>query len=385
MAPIPGARPPAGATGGAGLSGYAVVVAHGLTPGLAAGALGARLADYVRGGGGLVLWSAGEEAGGALGSLIGTTLGRAVGLVTTGAFPPQDMTAELPPGEPHDIARIDDDPETARHMLAAFPPLSGVSPLEVLAGDRVIVKGASSPVPLLLLRHVGRGRVLLVNGSGLWRWGFSGAGSPAFDRYARLWGAALRTLAEPAQSEPLRVAPERPLFAEGEPVPVSASLQDQNFQPVDGAAVEARLEVVGALEGSPAPRAPAGALRLSGQGGGSYAASWPPLAPGRYRVQATAHGRVNATASAEFVVDAWSPEYETVDPDRSTLQRMAEASGGQVADAAHVGGLARHVARRAAAAGRVRERRLWEDPLVYAVVVGLLSSEWLLRRRRGLP
>jgi hypothetical protein len=160
---------------------------------------------------------------------------------------------------------------------------------------------------------------------------------------------------------------------------------DARFQPVESAVVEARLEAVEGVAGGPVPEAPAGALRLTDQGGGSYTGGWPPLAPGRYRIQATARGRVSATASSEFVVDAWSPEYQAVEPDRRTLERMAEASGGRVAVPERAAALAREVVRAATSGGRVREHRLWEDPLAYAAIVGLLSGEWLLRRRRGLP
>jgi hypothetical protein len=384
-APVPGVRQAPDLAGGANLARYAVVVAQGLSGADARSPLGRRLAEYAQGGGGLALWS-GEGAGGSsLAALRGTELGRAAAIDLAGGPPSQELTPELPPGEPHDIARIDDDPVTARRLFAGFAPLSGVAPLATRAGDQLVLEAAGSPTPLLLLRRTGRGRALLVNGSGLWRWGLSGAGAAGADRYARLWGAALRALAEPAQSEPLRVAAERPLFAEGEPVAVSASLLDAGFQPVDGAAVEVRLEAVGGLEGSPTPRAPGGALRLAAQGGGSYAGRWPPLAPGRYRVVAAARGRVSATATSEFVVDAWSPEYQSVEPDRRTLERAAGVSGGQVVAPARLGELARRVAARAATAGRVRERRLWEDPLAYAALVALLSGEWFLRRRRGLP
>ena len=385
LAPVPGMPAAAGPGPGVDPARYAAIVAQGLSAADAGSPLGRRLAEYARGGGGLALWS-GEGAGGAsLSALRGTELGRAAAIELAGGPPAAELVAELPPGEPHDIARIDDDPVTARRLFAGFPPLAGVVPLAARAGDQVVLEGAGRRVPLLVLRRAGRGRVLLVNGSGLWRWGLSGAGAAGAERQARLWGAALRALAEPAQSEPLRVAAERALFAAGDPVGVSASLLDAAFRPVDGAVVEARLEAVGGLEGGPAPRAPGGALRLTAQGGGSYAGRWPALAPGRYRVVAAARGRAGATASSEFVVDAWSPEYQAVEPERRTLERMAAVSGGRVATPAEIGELARRVAARAAAAGAVRERRLWEEPLAYAALLALLSGEWFLRRRRGLP
>ncbi|MBI1798454.1 MAG: hypothetical protein HYR73_02075 [Candidatus Eisenbacteria bacterium] len=39
----------------------------------------------------------------------------------------------------------------------------------------------------------------------------------------------------------------------------------------------------------------------------------------------------------------------------------------------------------ALARGRPESVRLWESPWLFALVVGALSVEWFLRRRRGLP
>lgn len=369
-----------------GLSRYAAIVAQGVSAADAAGALGSRLGDYARAGGGLALWGADGAGGPSLVALRDTPLGRGLGLALAPGSVAQELEPELPAGEPQEIVRIDDDPETARRLFAGYPPLTGVAPLAERPGDQVLVQGAGVRVPLLLLRRVGRGRVLLVNGSGLWRWAFSGGDAQGKARYQRLWAAALRTLAQPTQSEPLRVSTERPLFAQGEPVPVSASLQDSRFRPVDGAAVEARLEHIGEVEAGSRSSALPAPIRLLGQGAGTYSGRWPPLAPGRYRVEAVARsaGRT-LSARSEFVVDAWSPEYQTVDADRRTLERMAQASGGSAATAGQAGDLVRRLASRAASVGRTSEHRLWENSALYVVLLGLLSSEWLLRRRRGLP
>ena len=379
------AVPPAGAA----LGRYTVVIAQGLSSAEAGGPLGASLAEYVRGGGGLVLWS-GEGAGGwALAALRGSALARAVGLEVNSSS--GEATPDPPAGKLSDLVRVEEDPELVRRFFAGAPPLTGVSPVATRPGDQVALTGGGGPVPLLLLRRVGRGRVLLVNGSGLWRWGFSGADAATATRYERLWGNALRLLSEPTQSEPLRVATERPLLSRGEPVQVSASLQDSRFQPVDGAQVQATLEreadlpdaVQGRTRATPLP----GAIRLTSQGGGSYAGRWDSLEPGRYRLRATSAGpgAQRFTAASEFMVDDWSPEYLAAESDSETLDRLAQASGGAVGTSEHASDLAAKISSRVRVGGKRREHRLWESPLFYLVSLGLLSGEWFLRRKRGLP
>lgn len=390
-APMPAVPARAAPPAGVALSRYAVVVAQGLSSADAAGPLGARLAEYVRNGGGLVLWGGDGAGGAALAALRGSALARDVGLDVGSAA--SDFQADAPSGNLHDLIRIEEDPDLVRRFFAGAPPLSGVAPVNPRPGDQVALTAANGRVPLLWTRRVGRGHVLFINGSGMWRWGFSAADQEAAARFDRMWGNALRLLSEPTQQEPLRVAADRPLVSRGEPIEVSASLQDARFQPVDGASVTASLERESDLPGSAkaggagsAPSLP-GPIRLNGQGGGTYAGRWESLPPGRYRLRATSAGAGGARASAtsEFVVDDWSPEYLASQSDARTLDRMAQVSGGASGAPDRIPSLSGKIASSAATSGKVREHRLWESPLFYLVAVGLLSGEWFLRRKRGLP
>lgn len=336
----------------------------------------------------MVLWGGSSDTRSRLSEWFGSGFGRSLGLASNEARIPGPIRPELPlEGQLHDIVRLEEDLELNEMYFAGLPPLHDVSPLATRPGDRVLVDGAGGQAPLLLLRRLGRGQVLIVNGGGLWRWGFSGSDPAAPDRYRRLWANALRALAEPTQTEPLRVTTDRPLLARGQDVGVTASLQDASFQPVSGAEVEARWVAVSGLDGGPPPEIGGAPVSLLDQGDGSYAGHRPPLPPGRYRVEARARqgGRVVADASSEFVVDSWSPEVQAVEPDRATLERMAQASGGRVVDADGVEELVGSLVAGDTRPTSWREYRLWENPFFYLLILGFLSTEWWLRRRRGLP
>ena len=385
-------RPPGPGGGGdisiSALNRYSVVIGQGLKPkGLPAG-LGDQLARYVRAGGGLLLWGGPGGLDSDLGSWLNTPLGQALGFDIGDTGVPPSVIPELPDDERvHDIVRLDEDLELNRRYFESLPPLANVTPLAARPGDRVLVSGFGGKTFLLALRRAGRGQALLINGSGLWRWGFSGSDRGATDRFRRFWSLAMRALAEPTQTEPLRVTTDRPLLARGEDVGVTASLQDESFQPVTGAEVEARWIPIGSLDGGELPKVDSGHTTLIDQGDGSYAGNRPSLPPGRYRVEAIARrdGQTQATATAEFVVDTWSPEVQAVQPDRATLEGMARASGGTVVGADDIEKLVRELETRATSTANWQEFRLWENPWLYLVLLGFLSSEWWLRRRRGLP
>jgi hypothetical protein len=271
--------------------------------------------------------------------------------------------------------RLDDDPATNAQLWSALPPLSTLAPLTTRADDRVELTDVSGKVPVLFERKVGHGRALVVNGSGLYRWGFAGDDAQSPRRFDRLWGNVLRELSEPAQTTPLRLVPESPLVARGEPVRMNATLQDAAFRPVDGARVTLRVR-------GPVART----LDLGAVGQGGYGAALEGLPPGRYEASATATvgGRGAGEATATFWVDPQSAEWEDTAPDPGQLAAIARASGGVALAPGQEGRIGPAFAAPRPRAGRENALRLWESPLAFALATGLLTTEWWMRRKRGL-
>src|SRR5439155_665428 len=83
---------------------------------------------------------------------------------------------------------------------------------------------------------------------------------------------------------------------------------------------------------------------------GSYEATLPDPAPGRYRVNVrAAKGGVELGRSAsEFAVDRWSLEEARAEPDSALLAALAAATGGRMAQATQGGDWARPLTARPA-------------------------------------
>jgi hypothetical protein len=245
------------------------------------------------------------------------------------------------------------------------------------AGDRVLVGSAKGGAPLLFSRHVGRGPVLFVNGTGIWRWSLAPEDDQGDARSRALWRRVVRWLAEPVQAEPLRVRPDRWLSASGEPVKLLATLQDERLSPVSGA------EVTGELADMEGHRVP---VTFRAGGAGSYEATIEDLPPGRWRVAAEAErgGRSLGRASTELAIDRWSLEEAQTSPDSATMAQLARVTGGRAASGGSIAHWAASLPTRELARGRRETRRLWESPWLFAAIVGALSLEWGWRRRRGL-
>jgi hypothetical protein len=361
----------------AALRGQTVVVLDGISPAEVGSGFDRALASLVRGGGGLLLLGGpppglARYGGGALGAEL--------------AVEPSDAAAigsgPEPTPEARELLGWDDDAARGERAWRAAAPLSEVMPLRAGGGDRVVLAARGSDTPLWVLRRLGRGQALLVNGTGLWRWSLSPFDDLGAERGRRLWRRAVHWIAEPVQGEPLRVRPERWLSAGGEPVRLFATLQDAAFRPVAGATVEGEAQDASGKTQR---------VTFEPRAAGSYEAVLENPAPGRYRlnVRAVASAQAGAgelgRAATEFAVDRWSLEQARTLPDSSTLAGVAQASGGGVSGAAGAARWARGLKTRALARTRTESARLWESPWVFALAVGALSLEWAWRRKRGLP
>lgn len=354
------------------LASRAVVVLDGIAASEVSPAFDQALARFVREGGGLLL--VGGDAPGVM------RFGRGVlaaELRVQSASPVgRTAGAQLEPGGA-EIAAWDDDAARGNDAWSRVAPLTDVMPLTALAGDRVLASATGGGEPLLFARRVGRGPVLFVNGAGTWRWSLSGTDPQQAVRGPRLWQRIVRWLSEPVQAEPLRVTPNRWLTPAGEPVRLLASLQDEAFQPVAGASIEAE-----AVDGAGRRVS----VRFAPRAAGSYEAVLPAPSAGRWTLSARAlrGGRELGRARGEFAVDRWSLEQLGTQPDRAGLEALAAATNGRVLEPRALADAGR-LDLRALTRARTTSTRLWESPWVFALLIGMLSVEWAWRRLRGLP
>ena len=354
---------------------YALCVLVGVDEGALSPSNAAAFADYANAGGSLVIVGGAARTG--VLALVPNRLGAALRLARAegGMALPETGVTLTSAGRTADLVRLDDDAASNDALWSGFAPIANVVPVAASGDDQVYATDASGRLPVVFERRIGRGRALFLNGGGTYRWGFSGNDNEASRRYERLWGNVLRAMGEPAQTEPLRLVPERPLVARGEPVNLSAALQDAAFRPLDGARVETKVT-------GPVTRT----LALPGSGQGGYGGSLEGLPPGRYEASATAtlKGRVVGSARATFWVDPQSAEWQDTAPDPGLLAAVARGSGGVSVTKGREGSIAPALAAARPRTGKERAVRLWESPYVFALATALLTTEWWMRRRRGL-
>ena len=285
---------------------------------------------------------------------------------------PAERAADSP------LLRIARHPAHDAETWLLLPPLFWAAPPErAKPGAEVLAEGVTAtgaPFPLLVSQRYGLGRVLYVGTDETWRWRLR-----IGDRYHhRFWGQVLRwAVGSDAGSDLSSLRSDRDRYGPGETVVLEARLKNPDRTPFEGGSPVAILS-----RGADKPRRVA-LLEVPNRGG-LYRGRAEGLASGEYKARLdVAFGSDAATAFA--VDDASSEERLSLSLDASAMRRIAEASGGaalDLSDAKVLSDLLDVPPRRRTITTGVD---LWDTPSFFLLVALLLTLEWSLRKRWGLP
>lgn len=390
--------------GAAQLGPYVLVVLSGLDARDLPAASWEAMASWTQRGGGLLV----------LGGADGTGIKRLAGTPIAGLLPVDVSTAQvngsssLPvlltnAGRRHPATQVVENESENAALWSDLPPLSSASSEPSLKGGAEVLLLGSDDFPALVVGRFGAGKVLASPASGYWRWAFRQPGADERrDFHERLWIGAARWLTSPDLASRLSIEPGRAVFERGDAVDFTARLSDKEYQPLDGAEISVTIMPDVPLLtptdsiGSPTPAtksiSPAAAsglprtVLLVGSGGGFYAAESASLPPGRYhyRAEALREGASLGEATGSFAVESMGVEFRRPAADPAFLARLSAESGGRFYPAAEAGRLLDELQIQGIASEEVVTLDIWDSPWFFVAFVGLLASEWFLRRRRGM-
>jgi hypothetical protein len=163
-------------------------------------------------------------------------------------------------------------------------------------------------------------------------------------------------------------------------VQLQADLRDKGFRRINDAAVSAFIESPdGSFDELP--------LRWTSRRDGEYLTSFVPLVSGlhRIRVQADRGGETVATTTLSLDAVEDNGEFFNAQMRAPLLRRIAEETGGRFYTLADIARLPEDVNYSGSGITRVESYDLWDMPIVFLLIIGLVGSEWAFRRVRGLP
>ncbi|MFH1681070.1 MAG: hypothetical protein ABIH26_10545 [Candidatus Eisenbacteria bacterium] len=288
-------------------------------------------------------------------------------------------------GKRHPMLRLHPDADRNGEIWGELPPLVGwnrigpARPGSVLlaAHPRLEVEGSEGPV--IGFRSAGKGRVLLIDGGGMWRWDFRVREGMAAGVYDRFWSNAIRWLVAREGYRNVTLRPESMTYNRGEAVSFRALVTDETLNPVADARVEGTLTGPGGAERrfrlEPDPAEP-----------GAYRKTLGPLPPGDYSYSASA-ARAEVSLgddSGEFTVSDYSAEFLETERNDPLLRAVARVSGGRVLPVEEAAAWQGDLGLTARSRSVREEREIWNHLVFFVLLVALLSVEWLIRKRHGL-
>ena len=240
------------------------------------------------------------------------------------------------------------------------------------------VRGRS--VPALAYRTVDKGRVAVVSAGPMWRWKFLSEKNTVYDEViSRL----LDVLSRGEETDRFVITARKNVFDAGESPVFYAEIFNEKMQPVTGAPV--RLEV-SRVEGSEETPLDIVSMERESPQNTRFRSELAPLPPGRYLIRGNAElpDRTIASRPLEVRVSETSVEFQRVHQDRAALVSIARRSGGAYGSGDDVASLAARIPLEPRTTQTVTEITMRTSVFLFLLILGLLSIEWLLRKRAGM-
>jgi uncharacterized membrane protein len=266
--------------------------------------------------------------------------------------------------------------------MNVFNPVGGVKPgASVLA---TVSDEDNNTFPALVVQRFGLGRSGALMLGDMYHWGMKN--EAAQKDLAKTWRQMVRWL---VSDVPARVAVNAETGADGDPalVRLVVKLRDEEFKPLDNAAVQLTIRPVRLSQGAPAHDVSLTADASPNQPG-TYVRDYIATEAGASTVEAVATqsgGNVIGRSTAGWALDPAAEEFRSLKPNRAYLEALAKRTGGQVLTLDELRDFVRQLPQRHAPIMESWSKPLWQEPAVYLFALGCFVAEWGIRRWKGLP
>jgi hypothetical protein len=269
----------------------------------------------------------------------------------------------------------DDDAESAR-LWTSLPPIywlqnvAGVKPAAEVLLNADDPNGGDAKRPALAVQQYGLGQVMYLGTDNTWRWRRN-----AGDRYyVAIWGQLVQRLALPhllGESKRTQLSSDKKQYGTGERVTVYARLYDEGYLPLTTPTMPGEYTISGGGNATPVQ------LRLLPDEPGMYRGEFVAPSPGNYSFKVN---RPDDKATLEWTVTEPRLEAGETAMNEPLLREMARVSGGEFFREEDLYRLPDSVRLKNEVVQSRVEVELWSSPLVFAVMMLLMTAEWVVRK-----
>jgi hypothetical protein len=262
--------------------------------------------------------------------------------------------------------------------LDHLPPLLGAKPgATVLATLSETTEGVQR-YPLVAWQRYGTGKCMSLATDRLWRLRFKTG-----DKYHwRVWSQSIQFLTLSrlmGEHKRIRLETDRSIYRGGEQARLYAHVLDEDYEPV----IQPSFEItVSGVDGDASQKSVS--LQADRTTPGLYEGYFTPAAAGRYRLEANEDDR-EVSNTTEFQVADVKQELANTDADPANMKRIAALTGGESLGIRELSKLPSLLKNSRIETSLRSERPLWDHWLIAVMLVALLGTEWIMRRKHDLP
>jgi uncharacterized membrane protein len=234
-------------------------------------------------------------------------------------------------------------------------------------------------LPLLITQSYGRGRTAILATGGTWRWQMSEAlGDPSHDLF---WQQLLRWLVIDTPGFVSISASQKTLSDDGH-IEFTAQVHDRQFRQTQNAHVTAHIlgpdNTDAFLD-----------LNSTQEPGGQYQVEWNAEKPGTYVAEVVAVS--SEKPQQEIGRDVFSFQRQDgvaenfhTEQNKNLLQQLSSRTGGHYWSPDELKNLPHDISYSEAGIAVRKTEELWNMPIIFLLLLGLMVTEWLLRRKWGI-
>jgi uncharacterized membrane protein len=342
------------------------------------------LADFVskRGGGLLMLGGRRSFAeGGWAGTPVGDVLPVVMGPSNTKYF--SELTVRpTRAGTLTPVTQIGATEESSAAKWNDMPDLSAVNLIrEVKPGATILLTGTDKTRQdhvVLAFQRFGRGKAFAMPVQDVWTWRMDAKMAVTDTTHSMFWRRVIRWLVDGVPGQ-VNVSTTADRVEPGEQVKLTAEVLDPSYTEVNDSRVVAHVT-------APSGKTTDVPVEWTVTRDGDYRAAFVPDESGIYAVRVVAEraDKELGSSTMQVRVSAGDAEYFDAAMRAPLLKRIAEETGGKFFTPANTATLPEAISYSGRGVTVVEERELWDMPVLFLALVGLVGAEWGFRRARGL-
>ncbi len=282
----------------------------------------------------------------------------------------------------HPVTRLSASEEENSKRWDAAPTLMGFNPTSGPKPGATVLARSSAPDPrgqspaVLAFQRFGRGKSMAMTAASTWRWRMGL--DHTNNMHQLFWKQMMRWLVSDAP-EPVSATTDRHSYSQDDSILIRVEANDDSFLPINNAQVTAHIL-------SPSGNSNSVSLAWDVEKDGSYSTVMEPQEEGIYEIssEAVQGAKSLGVAKTHFRVTESTEEFHDAGMNSGVLKRISKATGGRYYSFADAHNLPEDIAYTDKGVARMEVKDLWDMPFLFLLLVGLVSTEWILRKRKGL-